>query len=85
MQEVGQGAFTEGGQRVLCENATQKSILSQSGLITIYVKATEVKQEWETYTWQAITGTNAFETSDNVNVIRVGADQNYVYYVKNSF
>lgn len=85
LQEVGQGAFTEGGQRVLCENATQKSILSQSGLITIYVKATEVKQEWETYTWQAITGTNAFETSDNANVIRVGADQDYVYYVNNPF
>ena len=85
LQKVGQGAFTEGGQRVLCENATQKEKLMASGLLHVYMKATEVKPEWETYTWQAITGTNAFETSDNVNVIRVGADQNYVYYVKNSF
>ena len=85
LQEVGQGAFTEGRQRILCENATQKSILSQSGLTTIYVKAIEVDAEWETYTWQAITGTNAFETSDNANVIRVGVDQNYVYYVDNQF
>lgn len=85
LQEVGQGAFTEGGQRVLCENATQKSKLLQSGLTTIYVKATEADAEWETYTWQAITGTNAFETSDNANVIRVGADQDYIYYVKNPF
>lgn len=85
LQEVGQGAFTEGRQRILCENATQKSILLQSGLTTIYVKAIEVDAEWETYTWQAITGTNAFETSDNANVIRVGVDQNYVYYVDNQF
>ena len=85
LQEVGQGAFTEGRQRILCENATQKSILLQSGLTTIYVKAIEVDAEWETYTWQAITGTNAFETSDNANVIRVDVDQNYVYYVDNQF
>ncbi len=85
LQEVGQGAFTEGKQRILCENATQKSKLLQSGLTKIYVKVTEADAEWETYTWQAITGTNAFETSDNVNVIRVGADQDYIYYVKNPF
>lgn len=85
LQEVGQGAFTEGRQRILCKNATQKSLLSQSGLTTIYVKAIEVDAEWETYTWQAITGTNAFETSDNANVIRVDVDQNYVYYVDNQF
>lgn len=82
LQEVGQKAFTEGWQHILCENATQKSELLQSGLTTVYVKVTEADAEWETYTWQAITGTNAFETSDNANVIRVGADQDYVYYVK---